>query len=43
MTESRELEVRSYDIWDDWLMVILIWVAFTGFGWLIGWTLGLLA
>ena len=36
----EELEVSHYDVWDDWLMRVLLWLAFAGFGWLVGWLVG---
>lgn len=36
------MDIRTYDIWDDPLMNIIFWMAFIGFGWLIGWSLGVM-
>jgi hypothetical protein len=37
---AARYEVHEYEVWDDWLMRVLFWLAAIGFGWLIGWTLG---
>lgn len=43
-TNDNEIPVKvTYHhkgVWHDPLLVLLYWLAFVGFGWIVGWTLG---